>query len=197
MILLSAHLDRVIQDFDLKYEHGTHIGLLDNIAGVLLTYLLLYDEPMLVNFERQGALKVYHNKAEEWGRLLLPPMVTKKDVVVCVDVWCMDAKYDFSLDNIWGFRPNEVRGIREHLELEGFRPMLRKFRNVEDEHDESWEWHRNAGRALTFSIPILAKNNGWHRIQQDNAVTVDRMARCRAGLKSLIRGPLAGYLEAQ
>lgn len=197
MILLSAHLDRVIQDFDLKYERGVHTGLLDNAMGVLLTYLALYDDSMLAAFERQGALKVWHNKAEEWGRLLNPPKVTKKDVVICVDVWVMPPKFDFSLDNIWGFKPNDVREIREHLEWEGFTIKTQRYTGNEDEHDESWEWHNLAGRTLTFSIPIMAKNDGWHRIQQDNMVTYERMARCRQGLKRLIGGPLGEYLKPQ
>jgi len=109
MILLSAHLDRVIQDFDLDYRNGQHIGLLDNVAGVLLTYLTLYDDANLRALEIEGKLRVWHNKGEEWGRLVNPPKLNKKDLVICVDVWCMGGnRYDFALDNLFGFSHDEI-----------------------------------------------------------------------------------------
>lgn len=195
MILLSSHIDRVIQDFRVSYKKGVHRGLLDNFAGVLLTYLAIYDDPMLAEFEKRGWLKVFHNTGEEWGELVKPPKITKHDVVICVDVWCMPSRYDFSLDNLYGFTRKELNEIRDCLVWEGFRPLLRRYTGDEDEHDESWEWHRKAGNCLTFSIPIQAKNDGWHRIQMDNTVTYDVMKTARQGLKRLIGGPLAAYLE--
>jgi hypothetical protein len=198
MILLSAHLDRVIQDFDLKFERGVHTGLLDNFMGVLLTYLTLYDDQNLMRLEREGCLKVWHNKGEEWGRLDNAPRVTKKDIVIVVDGWVMDTnQYDFALDNIWGFSPKEIRSIKGELEWEGFRPMVKRFTGNPDEEDESWSWHKQAGKVLVFSYPIQAKNDGWHRIQQDNTTTAATMFRCQQGLKRLIGNPLFEYLTPQ
>ena len=198
MILLSAHLDRVIQDFDLKFDRGVHTGLLDNFMGVLLTYLTLYDDQNLVRLEREGCLKVWHNKGEEWGRLDDAPKVTGDDVVVVIDGWVMTTeKYDFALDNIFGFNAKAVREIKEWMEWEGFRPLIKRFSGNPDEEDESWSWHDRCPRVLVFSYPIQAKNDGWHRVQMDNTTTYEAMARCRQALKRLIGGPLSEYLTPQ
>lgn len=196
MILLSAHLDRVIQDYNVQFKRGVHTGLLDNFAGLLLTYLMLYDDANVRALEKEGKLAIWHNQGEEWSRLTNPPRVTKKDVVIVVDVWVMKGRYDFSLDNIWGFSPKEVREMKEWLEWEGFKPLIKRYTGNPDEWDESFEWHKAAGRVLTFSIPIQAKNGGWHRVQMDNTTTAETMLKCRQGLKRLIGGPLSQYLEA-
>lgn len=195
MILLSSHLDRVIQNYDVQYRNGIHRGLLDNFAGVLLTYLTIYDDPQLAALEKEGSLRIWHNQGEEWGRLTKPPKVKKTDLVICVDVWCPPRKCDFSLDNMRGFSKQETKDIREWMEWEGFNPLMKRYTGNPDEHDESFEWRGKVNKALVFSIPIKCKNDGWHRIQQDNTVSYETMAKCRQGLKRLICGPLAEYLE--
>ena len=48
MILLSAHYDKVKPESELKFEGGTHIGLLDNIIGVIATYLAIYNNKSIL-----------------------------------------------------------------------------------------------------------------------------------------------------
>lgn len=184
MLIISAHLDRVYQEFQLSYAAGTMTGLLDNYIGVLLTFSTLFDDENLVALEKEGKIALYFNRGEEWGRLTNPPTVGKSDTVLCVDVWCPPKPCEFSLDNIWGFTETELKELREGLEWEGFNVLCRKFSNNKDEEDESWSWHGKAGKTLVFSIPIIAKEDGWHR--QDCSVSVDTILRCRQGLKRTI-----------
>src|SRR5260221_14553666 len=118
MILLSAHLDRVIQDYDLQYRNGTHKGLLDNAIGVLLTYLTLYDDPNLIRLEKQGRLRVWHGKSEEWGELIAAPKATGKAFVIVIDVAAGKPyrNIDFGLENISSMNPEQLRGIKESLD---------------------------------------------------------------------------------
>jgi hypothetical protein len=188
MILVSSHLDRVVQDYNLGYAQGQHSGLLDNFAGVLLTYLVLYDDHNLRRFEAEGKLQIWHGKGEEWGRLDGAPRLIKKDTVIVVDVCCGSQykKYDFGVENISGFKKKDVTAIKDHLEWEGMKPRVRAYDGNPDDEDEAWEWRKRGIKVVSFIIPIQAKWTGWHRVQQDNTVDAEVMTTCRQGLKRLI-----------
>lgn len=189
MVLLSAHLDRVIQDYDVQFEKGRHIGLLDNFLGVLLTYLVYYDDRNLQALEREGKLRIWHNHGEEWGRLDNAPKLTKKDLVIVVDVAAADRykNYDFGIENISGMPEKDIKALEGFLKWEGFRPYIHRFDPKDTEYqDESWSWQAKGIPAFCFSIPILAKDDGWHRIQQDNTATAETMLKARQGLKRVL-----------
>lgn len=190
MILLSAHLDRVIQNYDLAFKGGVHTGLLDNFAGVLLTYLALYDDDNLRVLEAQGQIGIWHGKGEEWGLLENAPKLGKRDIALVVDV-CSGPEYagqDFALENFSGFTKVEVRDMKEAMENQGFNVLCGGHRWQADpaKEDETWQWRERGVKTLCFTIPIDASDDGWHRIQQDNTVDYDTMAICRQGLKRLI-----------
>ena len=191
MILISAHLDRVVQNYDLAYKDGQHIGLLDNFAGVLLSYLVLYDDQNLRTLEAKGDVGIWHGKGEEWGLLEGAPKLTKKDVALVVDV-CAGAEYcgyDFALENFSGFTKAQVRNMKTHLtEMEGFHVLCGDHRWTNDpaKEDETWQWRKKGIKTLCFTIPIQCEKDGWHRFQQDSTVDYDTMSTCRQGLKRLI-----------
>lgn len=188
MILLSAHLDRVIQDYDLRYEKGTHQGLLDNFLGVLLTYLVLYDDHNVQRLEQEGRLKVWHGKGEEWGRLDGAPKLTKRDLAIVVDI-CAGKDYegkDFGIGNISGLSAKACRDLKADLTWQGFAFAWYRYQGHYHQQDESWEWRKRGVPTFSFEIPITAVSDGWHRIQQDNTADVGQMLKCRQALKRII-----------
>lgn len=189
MILLSAHIDRVIQDYDVQFKEGKHVGLLDNFLGVLLTYLVYYDDPNVRHLEREGKLKIWHNHGEEWGRMDGAPKLTKKDLVIVVDVAAADRykKFDFGIENISGMKEKDIKELEHFLKWEGFRPYIHRFDPGDEEYqDESWKWQEKGIPCFCFSIPIQAIDDGWHRIQQDNTATAETMLVAKQGLKRIL-----------
>lgn len=184
-ILLSSHLDRVVQDFDLSFSHGIHKGLLDNFIGILTTYLALYDDPNLRDLERSGRVIVWHGKGEEWGRLTNPPKLEKGDVAIVVDIACRKGK-DFFLSGIQGIPEKKVRDIIDGLKWEGFNFGWKKFDGNPDDEDESWQWKKRGIATISFEIPIEAPGDGWHRVQQDSTVSAERVKAAAQGLKRLL-----------
>lgn len=185
MILLSAHLDRVIQDYDLSFRNNEHRGLLDNFIGVLTTYLVLYDDHNVRRLEQEGKLQVWHGKGEEWGRLDGAPRLTKKDLAIVVDV-AAGSQYkgvDFGIENVSGF---DGKGLVEDLEWQGFKVRYAKYTGDPIDEDEAWQWRKRGVPTFSFIVPIQAKDNGWHRIQMDNTVTTQVVARAAQGLKRII-----------
>ena len=188
MILLSAHLDRVIQDYDLAYSKGVYKGLLDNVMGVLLTHLVMFDDQNLIDASKRGGIQVFHGKGEEWGILKNPPKLTKKDLVIVVDV-AAGSQYknkDFSLENIHGLSPDDIEGLKEDLEWQGMKVLVKKFDGNPDDEDEAWEWKKLGIPVISFIIPIEGLDDGWHRVQMDNTVSIEKMLICRQGLKRTI-----------
>ena len=188
MILLSAHLDRVIQDYNLQYRHGVHKGLLDNAVGILLTYLTLYDDANLIRLEKQGRLGIWHGKGEEWAELIDAPPAGRHDFVIVIDV-AAGRQYrnmDFGLENIAGVKPATIKHIQEVLEWEGMRVRVKKYNGDPEDADEAWQWRNKNVPVLSFIVPIRAKRDGWHRVQQDNTVSAETILTCRQGLKRLI-----------
>lgn len=185
MILLSAHLDRVIQDHDLAYKSGLHVGLLDNFIGVLTTYLVLYDDHNVRRLEREGKLSVWHGKGEEWGRLDGAPKLGKKDLAIVVDVAAGKQYdgYDFGVENVSGFDP---RGLKADLEWQGLKPLVKKYTGAPIDEDEAWQWRKRGVPTMSFITPIFAKDDGWHRVQMDNSVSCEVVARAAQGLKRII-----------
>jgi hypothetical protein len=164
-------------------------GLLDNFIGNLVLYSAIFDDPTLVELERRGEIGIYHNTGEEFGLLVNPPKVTKKDIVICVDCWCgevseLKQNYDVSLDNLFGFSSTEITELRECLEWENHLVLFRKFNGSAEDDDESWLWHGRAGKCLTFDIPVKAPDNSWHR--DDATISVESILKCRQILKRLI-----------
>jgi hypothetical protein len=188
MLLISSHLDRVIQDYDLSYQDGQHVGLLDNFMGVLLTYLVLYDDPNIRKFEREGKIRVWHGKGEEWGRLDDAPKLTKKDLAIVVDV-AAGPQYigkQFGIENVSGLSKADAKALWEDLEWQGFTFVYKPYTGDPMEEDEGWKWRERGVPTLSFIIPIQAKDDGWHRIQQDNTVSAETVAVCRQALKRIL-----------
>lgn len=195
MILISSHLDRVIQDFDLQYKRGKHKGLLDNAIGVLLTYLTLYDDANLIRLEKQGRIGIWHGKSEEWGELRGAPKLTERDFVVVVDV-AAGKQYqgvDFGLENIAGVKPALMKDLKEALQWEGFAVRVKRYNGDPVDADEAWQWRDRKVPVISFIVPIQARNDGWHRVQQDNTVSAATMLKCRQGLKRLLAVLLNEY----
>jgi len=186
MILLSSHIDRVNQEFDLFYEKGIHKGLLDNFLGILLCYLTLYDDTNLIKFEKEGKIKLWHNQGEEWGILNNPPVLGVNDIALVVDVADNPAYtgMDFSLENIWGLSEAEINKLKEMFAWEGFKALIKPFTGEEIDHDEAWIWKEKGIKTMSFIVPINATNRGWHR--SDSTVSSEKIKVCRQGLKRLI-----------
>lgn len=188
MILLSAHLDRVVQDYELAFRGGKHVGLLDNFIGVLVTYLVLYDDQNLRRMEAEGRLAVWHGRGEEWGRMDGAPTLGKRDLAIVVDV-AAGPQYrgrDFGVENISGLKPSDVRALREDLEWQGFRPRVAKYTGNPIDEDEAWQWRKRGVPTMSFIVPIQAKGDGWHRIQMDNVVGSQVVSRAVQGLKRIV-----------
>jgi hypothetical protein len=188
MILLSSHLDRVVQDYDLAYHSGLHVGLLDNAMGVMLTYLTLYDDHNLIELEKEGKLGIWHGKGEEWGRLMNAPTLTKKDLVIVVDV-AAGSQYkgkDFGLENISGLSKKQVQSLEDDLEWQGLKPLVKLYTGAALDEDEGWKWRELGVPVISFILPIFAKDDGWHRIQMDNSVSSEVVLKARQGLKRII-----------
>lgn len=186
MILLTSHIDRVNQEFDLFFDKGIHKGLLDNFLGMLLSYLTIYDDSNLLRFEREGKIKLWHNQGEEWGVLVNPPILTLNDVALIVDVADNPAytNIDFSIENIWGFSEQEIQDLTQMFSWEGFKALIKPFTGEDIDHDEAWLWKDKGIKTMSFIIPINATNRGWHR--SDSTVSSEKMKVCRQGLKRLI-----------
>jgi hypothetical protein len=191
MILLSAHLDRVVQDYDLSFNAGKFKGLLDNVIGIITVYLSMFDDVNLLKFEQEGKIRLFHSKYEEWGRKDGFPKLSKDDIVISVDV-DSDSKefggqqYDFHIKNMYGFTKAEIKDFKEHMEWEGFNVLFQEFNNDPMKEDETWKWHGTVKKAMSFFIPCTCKNDGWHRIQMDNEISSDKVLRCRQGLKRVV-----------
>lgn len=188
MILLSAHLDRVIQDYDLGYEKGQHTGLLDNFMGILLSYLVLYDDHNVRRMEQEGRLKIWHGKGEEWGRLDSAPKLGKKDLAIVVDIAAGKEfnKVDFGIGNISGLTRKQMADLKADLKWQGFTFSWYEWQGNYHQEDESWKWRERGVPTFSFEIPIVGKNDGWHRVQMDNTMTAERVVKCRQALKRII-----------
>lgn len=188
MILLSAHLDRVVQDYDLSYRNGVHTGLLDNFIGVLATYLVLYDDHNVRRLEAEGKLMVWHGKGEEWGRLDGAPALGKQDLAIVVDV-AAGPQYrgmDFGVENVSGLSRSAAQGLKEDLEWQGFKVRFARYTGNPIDEDEAWQWRKRGVPTLSFIVPIQANDDGWHRVQMDNTVAAPVVARAAQGLKRII-----------
>ncbi len=182
-ILLSSHLDRVIQDYNLSFSRGVHRGLLDNFVGMLTTYLALYDDKNLMNLEKSGRLIMWHNKGEEWGKLVNPPKMEAGDIAVIVDVACRKGK-DFYLSGIQGVP--KIQDVIAGLKWEGFNFGWKRFDGNPDDEDETWAWKRRGIATISFEVPIEAPGDGWHRVQQDSKVSAERIRAAVQGLKRML-----------
>ena len=189
-ILLSSHQDTVQEGYNLSFENGEHKGMIDNFGGILLTYLTLYSEENLIRFEKEGKIKIWHSKGEEWGRLDNAPEMDKDDIILVVD--CADLPHydeiDFSIENISGFSEDEVVALKEDLQWQGFKVSTKMMdKNCGDDEDESWKWEEKGYRTMSFTVPIdCGLSRGWHRHQQDNSVSLEKMNICKKGLKRVL-----------
>ncbi len=191
MILISSHLDKVTSDQKLGYRDGSMHGLLDNILGVILTYITIADDHNIARLEREGKIRVYHNTSEEWGILdpNCPTLVKDKDIAIALDVCANSELYkdvDFSIENIYGFTKEELEDFRSQLEWQGFKFHFKKYTGNPDEEDEAFYFKKRGIKTFSFIIPIHGVDDGWHRIQQDNTVSMEQILRCRQGLKRVL-----------
>ena len=165
MILLSSHKDTVKHDYALSYEKGVHMGLLDNFIGILVSYLTIYDDKSLIELEKQGKIRIWHGDGEEFGLLRDYPKMTKKDLVVVVDVadGPVYKNVDISLENISGISDKQIKEWKESLEWEGFKVLTKKYTGKPDDEDEAWKWRELGIPVLSFIIPInCGKEYQWH-----------------------------------
>ena len=188
MILISPHTDLVFNNPQLGYRDGQHIGLLDNFIGVLVTYLALYQHEGMRKLEMDGHIRIFHNRGEEYGYLIDPPTLDpEKDAVIVVDV-CANTEayegYDVSLENIHNYR--HIDEIVSEMEREGYRIKTKPYDGDPGDHDEAFNWVELGVPVLSFTIPIQAEGNNWHRIQCDNTVSGDVVARAANCLNRFI-----------
>lgn len=182
MILITAHTDTVFNNPKIGYKDGQHFGLLDNFLGVLVTYLSLYQHESMRQYERDGYIQIYHNRGEEYGYLTEPPTLNPEtDIALSVDVCASDAYdgYDVSFENVHNM-PQLPEVIAE-LEREGYRIRFKPYTGEPNDHDESFSWVELGIPAMSFTIPIQAIGNNWHRIQCDNTASseiVERASNC-------------------
>ena len=191
MILLSSHLDRVRQEFPLAFVKNAHVGLLDNFVGVLVTYLALYDDPNLLKMEWAGKVRIWHNRAEEWGRLSERGFrIRKTDVVVVIDVAAGDnyKGLDFAVENIWGIPKRRLNELKKDLEWEQFRIKWKTWEKDPDFQDEAWQWKKKGIPAMSFIVPIVGSSPGdnWHGTE--SRVDAQHVIIAKEGLKRLISG---------
>ncbi len=189
MILISAHLDRVRGNFKLTYKNGRLTGLLDNILGVATVYHTLLDDPNIARLEAEEKLSVWHNQSEEWGELdETCPTLTKNDLVIVVDV-CANKNYknlDFAIENVWGLSKQEIKDLREFLKWEGFAAKVVEYNGDTQTQDEGWYFRDRKIPVVSFVLPIVSPNNGWHRIQDDSHIDIERWRVACEGLKRVI-----------
>ncbi len=183
MILLSPHTDTVFNNPKIAFQKGQHIGLLDNFIGVLTTYLALYQHESMAQLERDGHIGIYHNRGEEYGYLTdAPTLDPNEDAVIVVDICADETGYegfDVSIENIHNYP--DLDEIIAELEREGFRIRVKAFIGDERDRDEAFSWIELGIPVVTFTIPIKAVHNNWHRVQCDNTVeyaVVAKAANC-------------------
>jgi hypothetical protein len=185
MILLSAHKDLVMNNYRFEYKDGEYIGLLDNTIGVLVCNSLMLEEPNIVKLEKQKKVSLFFGSGEEWGLHDDFPKLTKKDIVIVVDV-CSGNEYkglDFSLENISGISVNKINTLKENLIWEGFKLRNKKYNGSPDLEDEAYSWHELGIPVLSFIIPIEngSKETGWHN--DDCTITIEKLSKAKQGLK--------------
>lgn len=190
MILLSAHLDRVRNQFQLSYSNGKVTGLLDNILGVATVYHTLLDDPNIARLDAEEKLGIWHNQSEEWGELddTLPKLNAKDDTVVVVDV-CSSKDYkklDFSIENVSGFSKSEIKALRDFIKWEGFAAKVVEYNGKPETQDEGWNFRALGIPVVSFIIPIVSPDDGWHRIQDDSSIDLERWRVACEGLKRII-----------
>lgn len=178
MILLAAHTDTVFNNPKIGYADGQHVGLLDNFIGVLVTYLSLYQHESMRRYETEGRLRIYHNRGEEYGHLTEPPALNPEtDVAVVVDVCSSDAYegYDVSFENVSNLP--DLEDVIAELQREGFRIRYKPYTGEPNDNDEAFSWVARGIPAFSFTIPIQAIDHNWHRIQCDNTIHSDVVAK--------------------
>lgn len=185
MILISPHTDTVFNNPKIAYRDGYHVGLLDNFIGVLVTYMALYQHEGMRQLERDGHIRIFHNRGEEYGYVFeAPKLDAAEDIVIVVDV-CANAEgykgYDVSLENIHNYP--DLEEIVAEMEREGYKLKLKPYDGDPRDHDESFSWIEAGIPCLSFTIPIEAEGDNWHRIQCDNRVSsdvIEKAANCLA-----------------
>ena len=182
MIVLAAHRDTVKPNYKLEYKNGKFEGLIDNFIGRLVTYYTLLD-PSIVELEKQGRISFYENTGEEFGLLVNPPKLSKKDTVVVVDV-CSNKKYkgyDIALENISG---KDFSGLINGLNWEGYNILTAKYTGKEEDADEAFSWHDKGIPVVSFIIPIESINEGWHR--EDSLISIEKILKAKDILVRII-----------
>ncbi len=183
MILLSPHTDTVFNNPQIGYRDGVHVGLLDNFIGVLVTYLALYQHESMRQLERDGYLRIYHNRGEEYGYMTDPPALTSEDIAIVVDV-CANAEayegYDVSFENVHGVP--DLEEVIAELKREGYRIRYKPWTGEPNDHDEAFSWKDLGVPTFSFTIPIQGMEDNWHRIQCDNTVSSEIVAKAAACL---------------
>jgi hypothetical protein len=188
MILISAHKDLVRHIYRFDYSNGKITGLLDNAIGVLVVNSLMISEPNLVILEKRKEIQLFFGDSEEWGTITEMPKLGKNDIALVVDV-ASGPQYkgvDISLENIVGFKKDEIKDIRESLTWEGFKVKTKEFDGNPDDEDEAWYWNRKGAKAISFIIPIEngSKGTGWH--VSDCSITIEKVALAQQILKRTI-----------
>jgi len=184
MILLSAHKDTIMNHYNLSFKDGKFVGLLDNMIGMLAVNSLITEDPSISYLEKQNKVGVFFGSFEEWGLDHDFPKLTKKDLVVVVDV-CIGKqydKYDFSMENIHGIPTHKINEVVENLEWEGFKVLKKKYTGKIEDEDEAFAWVKKGIPVLSFIIPI--EGESWH---QDNcSISVEKFNKCKQGLRRAI-----------
>lgn len=176
MIIISAHRDTVIPNYELGYKNGQFKGLLDNFIGRLVSYLILSD-PSIIELEKQGKITFYENLGEEFGILTNPPNVTKDDIIIVVDICAGNqyTKFDIAFENIKGVK--NINDVIANLKWEGYKIGHRLYTEAIEDEDESWSWIQQKIPVFSFIIPIAAPNDNWHG--NDATITIEKVMKAK------------------
>ena len=150
MILLSSHIDTVKPEIELKFDNAIHYGLLDNIIGVIATYLTIYNNKSIEHLIKTKQLKVFHSLTEEFGSFDLPKL-NKKDIAIVIDCCKITGKENVIIENPFNFTKNELKDLTEFLLEEN---INFKFNYKLKDDDEAKPFSKQKVKTLSVCYPI-------------------------------------------
>jgi hypothetical protein len=153
MILLSSHLDSV-KPFNLKVSGTSLSGLLDNQAGVIATYVALFQHPGLMELLESGRLKIFHSQMEEYGLDDLPNL-GKEDIAVVMDVCNHREGFDISIENLANFPKSFAPELVDFMDGEDFQYQVRPYTGADEDADEAFLWHDKGIRTMSLILPVV------------------------------------------
>jgi hypothetical protein len=82
---------------------------------------------------------------------------------------------DVSFENV--YKVKNMDAVIEELHAEGYRIRYKEYTGEPNDHDEAFTWRDLGVPTFSFTIPIQAIGDNWHRIQCDNTISSEIVAR--------------------